>query len=179
MPDATPSDFPLVRRPAIKAGAPRRFGDVTLEAIGDGTILELLGKPGTAEIVGALQTRGPFSVRTAGPGQWFAVSDRSLAPGEIDDCTKDIAAIASVVDQSHGRVRIRVSGAPVRSVLAKGTGVDLHPAAFPLGRAAMTLIGHIGVNLARTAADTFEVLVLRSFAEDLWHELETMSAEFA
>lgn len=178
MSDATMSELPLIRRAAIAADASSHFGSLTLEHMPDGSVLQLLGKPGVfaeADAKGALATDGSMSLRPAGPGQWFLVSDTAA---DIDGIARSLADKAYVVDQTCGRSRIRLSGPAVRQALAKGTGVDLHPDMFPIGQAAMTLIGHIGVNLARTGEDTFELLVLRGFAESLWHELKVMSAEF-
>lgn len=176
--DATMSDFTLIRRPAIAADAPSQYASLTLEHVADGSVLQLLGKPGVfgeGEARNALASDGAMSLRPAGPGQWFLVSDTAA---DIDGIARSLADKAYVVDQTCGRSRIRLSGPAVRQLLAKGTGVDLHPDLFPIGQAAMTLIGHIGVNLARTGEDTFELLVLRGFAESLWHELKVMSAEF-
>ena len=61
-------------------------------------------------------------------------------------------------------------------MLAKGTAVDLE--ALAVGASAITLVGPLGVHLTRTAAATYEVMVLRSFAEALWDDLEVMAAEY-
>lgn len=166
MVDAAFSDFPLVRRAALAPNTVARFGALTLESV-PAAIVQVLGKPGDA----APTVPAGFDMRSAGPGQWFAV-------GAADQAIPALGAGVYGVDQSHGRVLIRISGASVRSVLAKGTAIDLHPDQFAIGAAATTLIGHIAVNLCRTGEDVFELLVLRGFAESLWHELETMCAEF-
>jgi sarcosine oxidase subunit gamma len=82
----------------------------------------------------------------------------------------------AVSDQSHGRVRIVVDGAKAAAMLAKGTAVDLE--ALAVGACATTLVGTLGVHLTRTAATTYEVMVLRSFAAVLWEDLEVMAAEY-
>ncbi|EJZ19357.1 sarcosine oxidase subunit gamma family protein, partial [Rhizobium sp. Pop5] len=87
-----------------------------------------------------------------------------------------LAGKAFIMDQSHGRVRIRVSGRYSRALLARGTAVDLDAAVFPQGRSVMTMVGHISVQIARTGDDSFELTVLRSFAESLWDELRHMAA---
>lgn len=179
MSDALMSDFPLTRRPAVNAAEPSRSGALTLEIVTEGSVLQLLGQPGrfdTAAAGAALGPLAPNALRAAGPGQWFLVSDGAADIGQI---AARLAGIAHVVDQTHGRTRLRIRGPEVRRVLAKGTAVDLHRQAFAVGHATMTLIGHIGANLARTGEDEFELLVLRGFAESLWHELKVMSAEFA
>lgn len=162
------SELPILRRAALADKGVETFGAVTLESVKEATVLHVLGKPGDAPPA----VPPGFEARSAGPGQWFVVGSADQDLPTFDDSF-------FIVDQSHGRVLIRISGAPVRKVLAKGTALDLHPDQFAMGAAATTLIGHIAVNLSRTGEDQFELLVLRGFAESLWHELEVMSAEFA
>ena len=165
-------EFALVPEPAVSGEPVKRYGLLTLEFVSGGTILQWLGKPGEA----LPATPDGASLRAAGPGQAFLVFDQLLKPDEV-------AAIAAlgvpVTDQSHGRQRIRLSGGPVRQLLAKGTAVDLHPQTFVIGRSVMTLFGHIGINLTRTGADEFELLPLRGFAQSLWDELCHAAAEWA
>ena len=47
-----------------------------------------------------------------------------------------------------------------------------------MGASASTLVGPLGVHLTRTARRRYELMVLRSFAEALWHDLEVMAAEY-
>ena len=86
--------------------------------------------------------------------------------------------LASVSDQSHGRVVIRVAGAKARDVLAKGTPVDLHPDAFPVGTSAMTQMAHVGVHLTRVAEDAYDLSVFRGFAESFWEWITEQAEEF-
>ncbi|MCF1481316.1 hypothetical protein B7W85_20655 [Allorhizobium ampelinum] len=169
LPDSVLADFHLVRRPALGTKAVERFGALTLETVFDATVLHVLGKPGD---VAPMPPQG-FDLRNAGLGQWFAVG-----PASADQAVAAFGQAAFLVDQSHGRTLIRISGALVRNVLAKGTALDLHPDQFAIGSATTTLIGHISVNLCRTGEDQFELLVLRGFAESLWDELAGMAKEF-
>jgi sarcosine oxidase subunit gamma len=86
---------------------------------------------------------------------------------------------ATGVDQSHGRVRIRIEGKMASRALSKGNAVDLDPSAFPVGQSAVTLIGHIAAHMTRVAPEAFEIIVLRGFAESLWDDLARMSLEFS
>jgi heterotetrameric sarcosine oxidase gamma subunit len=72
---------------------------------------------------------------------------------------------------SAGRVRIRVTGAKARDVLAKGISLDLHPAAFQVGRSAQTGLHHTGVFLERAGEDSYEIYVPRTYAESIWEWL--------
>ena len=85
---------------------------------------------------------------------------------------------ASLVDQSHGRAGIEIAGAAVEDVLCKGVGLPLDLAAFPVGKSASTLLGHVSVHLARTANQRFESLAGRGFSVSVWEDLIHMALEF-
>ena len=142
-------------------------GGVTLSALPEGHVVLLLTRAGAP----APDLPG---LRPAGPGQWFMVGDSPLAAAELAALAR-LPGVA-VSDQSHGRVRIAVAGAQAAAMLAKGTAVDLE--ALPVGASTATLIGPLGVHLTRTADRAFELVVLRSFAAALWHDLEVMAAEY-
>ncbi|HEV7256457.1 MAG TPA: sarcosine oxidase subunit gamma family protein [Bosea sp. (in: a-proteobacteria)] len=115
----------------------------------------------------------------AGPGQWLLVANDRTGFADALQALSDVAAVA---DQSSGRAALRVSGAAVRNALAKGCMLDLHPAAFPIGMAALTSIAHIGVHLWRAEdgpeGAVFEIMVARSFAGSFWSWLSASVAEF-
>ena len=149
-----------------------------LEALPEGHLLHVLGTIEPAALAAELAKIGlaNSSIRQAGFRQWFVAGDAPLAPAKLDTLTAALAGKAFVMDQSHGRVRIGISGRSSRLLLSKGTAVDLDPAVFAEGSSAMTMVGHISVQIARTGDDSFELTVLRSFAESLWDELRHMAA---
>ncbi|MGV8938122.1 MAG: sarcosine oxidase subunit gamma [Allorhizobium sp.] len=132
-----------------------------------------------ADIDAALFEMADIAARFVGPGEWLLVSE-SIAPESL---ARDLAALgshrASFVDQSDGRVVLRVSGPHVRKILAKCSGLDLHPDAFALGWSAATLCCHVPANLARIGEDDFEIAVMRSYAGMVFEELVEMGREFA
>jgi methylglutamate dehydrogenase subunit D len=115
----------------------------------------------------------------SGPGQWLATS-HSIPGARIESVLENaLRASASVVDQSHGRAVLRVSGPRVRDALAKGVAIDLDPSRFGVGSTAVTVVAHVGVHLWQIdATPTFELSVPRSLAESFWHWLEVSSAEY-
>lgn len=173
------ADFQLIHRPAVGI-APAPVSDAfAMKALPEGTLIQVLGKPGGDDLTGLLTELSggePSVVRTAGPGQWFFVKDAPTAHADLHALLGRLAPHAFGVDQTHGRVRIELSGQAVAQVLAKGTAIDFEGMA--VGQSAMTLIGHISVHMTRCAPDRFELLVLRGFAESLWDELIHMGAEF-
>jgi sarcosine oxidase subunit gamma len=140
-------------------------------ALSDGFGLALPG-PGQSA------TAPDLMLRWAGPEQWLAIADGGR-DGELHRrLATALADMASLVDQSHGRVAIVIAGPRARAVLAKGTAVDLHPSRFRPGQVAMTQMAHVGIHLTQTAPDAFELLVFRSFAESLVEFLTAMAAEY-
>jgi heterotetrameric sarcosine oxidase gamma subunit len=87
--------------------------------------------------------------------------------------------LASVSDQSDGRVVVRVSGPHARDMLAKGVMVDLHPRAFRPGDVAVTSVAYIGAHLWQLDdTQTYELAVYRSFGVSFWRWLLEAGAEF-
>jgi methylglutamate dehydrogenase subunit D len=171
--------------PLAGVAIPGRFGTdkgdpgVTLSVIHPLSLVVVMARSGkgtaTRDVLDKL--RGP-RVMWAGPDQHYVQSaghDEAVLAAEL---LKKLKGLASVVDQSHGRVTLRVAGPKARHVLAKGTPVDLHPDAFPVGRSALTQMAHVGVHLTRVATDTYELSVFRGFSESFWEWLTVMALEF-
>jgi sarcosine oxidase subunit gamma len=177
MPENTMSAFELIHRPVLGAFKPLEASRIRLAPLPEGAIMQVIGPADGAASVAEAAQQARLSQRPNGPGQWFLVSDVPLTRAVIDALGGNLGEGFVIVDQSHGRIRIAVEGAAVEDVLAKGTGVDL--AAFAVGHATNTLVGHISVHLSRLSATRFELMSLRGFAESLWHDLQTMAAEFS
>jgi heterotetrameric sarcosine oxidase gamma subunit len=125
-----------------------------------------------------LKTTADVSLRHVGPGEWVLVSETRTS----DSLGRELAALdagrVSHIEQSDGRVLLRISGPNVRCILAKCVAVDLHPTAFPEGRSANMLCCHVSANVARTGPDSFEIVAMRSYAGFLFEELMEMGREF-
>jgi sarcosine oxidase subunit gamma len=116
-----------------------------------------------------------------GPDEWL-LSSTTEAPEELEARVR--AAVlplgGSATDVSAQRIGLRLTGARVRDVLAKGCSVDLHPRVFSRGSSAQTTLGQAGVVLL-SLSDTGEdhvVLVRSSFAGYLADWLLDAALEF-
>ncbi|MGK5115037.1 MULTISPECIES: sarcosine oxidase subunit gamma [unclassified Geodermatophilus] len=116
-----------------------------------------------------------------GPDEWLLTST-SEAPEELEARVR--AAVlplgGSATDVSAQRIGLRLTGARVREVLAKGCSVDLHPRVFGRGSCAQTALGQAGVVLLALsdAGDDHVVLVRSSFAAYLADWLLDAALEF-
>ncbi len=100
--------------------------------------------------------------------QWFLVS-RSPLSKQVRDGLKTYAYLT---DQSDNWVRLSVSGAQCREVLARICPVDLHETKFPTGKVVRTLMAHQGVIIYRQGDGSFHLLAPRSSARSFLQALE-------
>ena len=118
------------------------------------------------------------TVLWAGPDQYFVQAEGRGEGALAAELSLMLAGTASVSDQSHGRVVLRIAGDKARAVLAKGTPVDLHPDVFPVGKSALTQMAHVGVHLTRVGDDSYDLSVFRGFSESFWEWLSEQAEEF-
>ena len=116
-----------------------------------------------------------------GPDEWL-LSSTTETPEELEARVR--AAVlplgGSATDVSAQRIGLRLTGARVRDVLAKGCSIDLHPRVFGRGSGAQTALGQAGVVLLALSdrGDDHVVLVRASFAGYLADWLLDAALEF-
>jgi methylglutamate dehydrogenase subunit D len=160
-------------------GADKGAPGITLSVVHPLAIAMVIARKGKAKALkDTLATLKSVDVLWAGPDQYFVQSTSKPEAAIYNELKNKLQNIASVTDQSHGRVTIRISGPIARAVLAKGTPIDLHDDEFPLSKSALTQMAHVGVHLTRTGKDEFSVSVFRGFSESFWDWLTSQAAEF-
>jgi sarcosine oxidase subunit gamma len=150
---------------------------------GDSGFLSAVGAAAGVELPLTPNTAARGSSVTAlwlGPDEWLLSApsgeERVLVPALRSSLGERHAA---VVDLSESRTVIAVSGAKARDLLSKGCTLDLHPRAFPVKACAQTGLARAGV-LIHLVDDTptFEITILRSFADYLWAWLTDAGREY-
>ncbi len=89
----------------------------------------------------------------------------------MDGKMPDLAGQAAVTDQSDAWTIVAINGAGTEDVLARLVPIDLRRSTFKTGHTARTLIGHMTGSVSRTGAQGFEIMVMRSMAKTLVHDL--------
>ncbi len=115
-----------------------------------------------------------------GPGRW-QVSSATEPAAEFEDRLRQGLRGTSghLLDVSHARAVIRMSGPQVREVLAKGCPLDFDVDAFPPGGCCSSTLGGIGALIHHTEdAASWDVSVGRSFGPSFWEWLTDAAAEF-
>lgn len=177
----------LAHLPQISAENAR----AALVEIRSGSILQVVAWPDTLQAVRVVIAEflgveiPPTGSAVAGKDATVAAiaPGRFLVAGVADDLAARFeaalpSAAAAVTDFSHGRVVLRLEGEAAIALLAKGVALDLDLTAFASGRVAQTAIHHIDVLVHRVSEATFELWVLRGFAEPLAEWLIDAGAEF-
>ncbi|HEV7324827.1 MAG TPA: sarcosine oxidase subunit gamma family protein [Bosea sp. (in: a-proteobacteria)] len=184
------------RFPASQARKGGRAGDTPLAIVErPATLVQVTARKGRqAELAAAIAKALALDLPEAGrvatasdmaalwlqPGCWLIeapAGQRDELPGTLAQALKGIAAM---VDQSHGRCVIEISGAEARAVLARLCRLDLHERVFQPGHSASTLVGHVSCLIHRLDGETssFRLLVGSTFAEWLLDELTAAAASY-
>jgi len=146
-------------------------------AIGQALGVECSTEPGVCSSDGKTQ------VCWNGPNSWMIIAsdeETGRGAGELLQALQVAAGdLGAVVDQSHGRCSLRLSGTRARQVMAKNTAIDLHPRAFGPGRCAMTSVAHMNATIVQVDdVPTYDLFVIRSLARSFAHAIEHACHEF-
>lgn len=101
---------------------------------------------------------------------WFGHRVVLLAGPEPD---RGLAKHAALTDQTDAWACLRLEGVGAEDVLARLTPLELRPSVFKRGHTARTALQHMTASITRVAAHGFLILVFRSMADTLHHDLET------
>ena len=100
---------------------------------------------------------------------WFGPAQAMLM-GPTPDAA--LSQNAAIVDQSDAWAVVRLQGDGVEDVLARLAPVDLSGAQFKRGHTARTLLFHMTASITRVGENAFQIMVFRSMAETLVHNLK-------
>lgn len=167
----------LTARSACAGLLPLEIGNATLEEIEAGplTWVSPLGDPGAlSEALEQAHGLGwPEPGRsTAGRGArclWFGRQEALLMGAAPDPALREHAAI---VDQSDAWAVVRLGGSAAVDVLARLVPVDLRDAHFAQGNSIRTQLFHMNASITKIGDGVFMILVFRSMAVTLVHDLK-------
>lgn len=155
-------------KPAPALGhAPIEIGGVKLTEIDAGPLTSLAPFNG-ARMPFALPEPNAVIAHDGGHLHWFGRDLYLLQSVRLGDRPMGVA----VTDQSDAWAVFVLEGEGMFDVLARLVPIDLRPCAFPTGRSTRTLIGHMHAGIAKLQDDQFQLMVFRSMAATLWHELK-------
>jgi len=153
---------------------PLTIGSVTATEADPGHLTAMAPGKGLAA---ALKTAHGLDL--PGPGQatgadiaraiWFGRA-HVLLMGPAPDPA--LSAHAALTDISDAWAVVRLSGAGAVDVLARLTPIDLRAPMFQPGQTARTELFHMQASITRLTGDAFLIMVFRSMAQTLVHDLK-------
>ncbi len=150
------------------------IGTVTLEEVDLGHLTCIAPLKGQADAVANTMGRAlPAPNRATGKEGdrliWFGREIYLLA-GSAPEA--QVADHAAVTDQSDAWACAALTGLGAEDVLARLVPIDLRAAHFKRGHTARTELAHMHTSITRVGADRFLILVFRSMARTLHHDLK-------
>jgi len=103
-----------------------------------------------------------------GPLKWWWLGTRAPA---LDP------EAGTVLDLSHSRTRLRLSGPQARACLNRLVSLDLRDASFPIDSVATTTMHHVAVTMWHSTQG-LELFLPRGFAASLWQVLLDTAVQF-
>ncbi|MGF6960057.1 sarcosine oxidase subunit gamma [Paraburkholderia youngii] len=105
-----------------------------------------------------------------GPDEWLVRSEAAHDATRTAPLLALLGAafagvFASAVDVGSGYTVLEIKGTRTRDVLARGCPLDLHPKLFGVGQCAQSHYFKASITLLPTGADSFDIVVRRSFAD--------------
>lgn len=107
---------------------------------------------------------------------WFG-RDMALLLGPSPDA--GLAQYAALTDQSQGWAMMELAGDGATDVLARLCPVDLRLSQFAVGATVRTEARHMMASVTRVGEDAFMIMVFRSMARTLLHDLKTAMEAWA
>ncbi len=178
--------FPLAERAVPGAGRPvENAAAITLSERRPGSVVEIAlwdENTNVSKAIGLTAQPRPGSV-VASPGLLCL----STAPGRLTVIAQQpglaerIATATdldrgTVVDQTHGRAGLRISGAPAATLVQKGVSFDV--SAFAPMSATNAGLHHMSATVVRLDAVTFDLFVATSLAGSLWDRVADAAIEY-
>ncbi|WP_254684609.1 hypothetical protein SuNHUV7_26350 (plasmid) [Pseudoseohaeicola sp. NH-UV-7] len=169
----------LIAKSSAGGMTPVKIGSVELEEVDAGYLTSFSPYAGQDKafsdaLKAAHGAAMPGPNRATGKGGarviWFGAC-HVLLMGPPPDAA--LAKLAAMTDQSDAWTVMQLKGQGVADVLARLVPVDLRASHFKRGHTARTDLMHMSASITCTGADTMLIMVFRSMAHTLVHDLKT------
>ncbi len=169
----------LVAKSPCAGLLPLTIGAVTLTEVAPGVITSLSPRAGQeAALSKALKAAHGMALPGAGRGTgregaraiWF-VRGQVMLMGPAPD--PGLSEFAALTDQSDAWAVVRLEGDGAEDVMARLAPVDLRAESFKRGHTLHTDIQHMSGSITRVGERALQIMVFRSMAQTLVHDLKT------
>lgn len=117
-------------------------------------------------------------VQWLSPDEWLIITEGGQEGPLQQALRAQLSGHYAITDVSGGQTVIALSGPKAEMVIRKSCPYDIHPSRFPTGKCVGTVFAKSSALLRRTGADSFELVIRRSFADYVWMWLQDASREY-
>lgn len=169
----------LIARPPCQGLLPLEIGTTTLSETDAGVLTSIMPFKGqeaalSEALIAAHGMAMPAANRTTGRAGiraiWFGRGQVLLIGPSPHEA---LARYAALTDQSDAWAVVRLEGAGAVDVLARLLPIDLRATQFKRGHTARTELMHMMASITRVGDQAFQIMVFRSMATTLVHDLKT------
>lgn len=126
---------------------------------------------------GRISIKGDVAAAWNSPGDIMLID--ATGSLSVDQINAALAGKAAIVDQSSGRIAVRITGEKAQHALMKLVEIDLHPAVLKAGMGGITALHHMSVGVFKIADEPiFWIHAARTYAADVWHCIAEAGEEF-
>lgn len=169
----------LIARSACQGLLPLSVGDITLSEVSPGVMTSLAAfkgqeKAASTALKAAHGMVMPAVNRSAGKAESRAIwlgRGQVMLLGPVPDAS--LSKHAALTDQSDAWAVVRLEGAQAEDVLARLIPVDVRASVFKRGHTMRTDLLHMMASVTRVGSHAFQIMVFRSMAETLVHDLQS------
>lgn len=167
----------LTPKTPLDSFAPMTIGSVEMSELRVGPITSISPYKGQGKALSAalktahgmvMPAPNRMTGRAGARAIWFGREQMILVGVNADAGLSEAAALT---DQTDGWTVVQLQGAGVTDVLARLTPLDLRGSVFKRGHTARSDLMHMAASITRTGDDAFMVMVFRSMAGTLLHDL--------
>ena len=160
---------------------------VAVKALWDGALAETLGVRLGRTARASWHVQGAAAqvlLAGAAPGEWLALAaprDQAIVVAWLADAAARTEELVSVVDVTHGRALLRLTGAKAPALLAKECSLDLHDAVCPDASALRSSVAGVATDILRDDRSGTRSYLLhceRSLGQYLFDSLLDAGREF-
>ena len=117
-------------------------------------------------------------IRWISPDEWLVtVAEDEIHSIEVE-LRHAVEGHAAIVNVSGGQTLLQLAGQHAEEVLMKSTSYDVHESNLQVGKVVTTTFAHTQVVLRRLDANSFELVVRRSFADYVFAWTRDAATEF-
>ena len=121
---------------------------------------------------------GELTIFWISPDEWLLQVPQDKAFELETRFFAEVSGHVSLVNVSGGNTVFELSGNQVVNVLKKSTPIDFHDSEFPVSKVVSSVFAKSGATICRTAEQSYQLIVRRSFADYLWLWLQDASKEY-